>query len=304
MAKPSRRERDRRAAEAAGSDDRTSRSPSGSQRAGRRDRRPTYQRRGFLDRFGGLILLAFAGAGVLAVAFLFFQSSTQRAYACDTLLTPGPSDPIPTATPGPTTSPTPDPAASPTASPSPEPTLAPGESPTPTPTPEPAPTARLGFVVSDLGRDHITDTSRQVRYAYCPPGSGAHWNVSGEAPLRRAFYGPSERVVPEQWIHDLEHGFALLLYSCGAKGDSCPSTDEMASLEAIFSGAPTTAGAVACGLPNKLIAARFDDMSSRFAAVAWDRALLLDELDRASLLTFAEQWIDGPAAPERGACDR
>jgi hypothetical protein len=36
-----------------------------------------------------------------------------------------------------------------------------------------------------------------------------------------------------------------------------------------------------------------------FAAVAWDRALLQQELDAAELLAFASQWQDGPQTPER-----
>jgi hypothetical protein len=56
-----------------------------------------------------------------------------------------------------------------------------------------------------------------------------------------------------------------------------------------------------CGPVNKVIAVRFDDMdpSVNFAAVAWDRVLLLGELDREQMLTFANQWQDGPQTPER-----
>ncbi len=51
---------------------------------------------------------------------------------------------------------------------------------------------------------------------------------------------------------------------------------------------------------NKVIAVRFDDMDPgvNFAALAWDRELLLKEFDKAALLTFANQWQDGPQTPE------
>ena len=51
---------------------------------------------------------------------------------------------------------------------------------------------------------------------------------------------------------------------------------------------------------NKVIAVRFDDMDPgvNFAALAWDRALLLKDFDKAALLTFANQWQDGPQTPE------
>jgi hypothetical protein len=286
VAKPSRRERDRiRTNEL---DARSSSDASGSPRAGRRSRHATARQRTFLDRFGGMILFGFAALGLVAVGALFLQSSTQTAYACDTLLTPGPTDPIPTATPAPPPSPTPDPSATPA----------------PTPVPEPAPTQRLGFVVSDLGNPHVPDTSQKVTYAYCPPGSGPHWSIAGEAPAPRAFYQPGDAVVPQQWIHNLEHGIVVILYSCGADGKSCPTASEMTALKQVFDGSPTTAGAVTCGVPNKILVARFDQISTRFAMVAWDRALLVDAFDAEQALTFAQQWIDAPSAPERGACFR
>jgi len=353
VAKPSRRTRDRiRAAETAGSSSASGESAGArGSAAGRRGRRPMHRRRGFFDRFGGMILMGFAALGLVALGFLFLQSSTQKAYACDQLLTPGPTDVVPTPTPVPTATPTaatasPSPTAgatstpgptslatatpAPTASPAPTatpaatatpgptpaptatagPTTAPTASPaptptsapTPSPTPVPAPTQRLGFVTADLGRGHIVDQTVHVDYAYCPPGSGPHWNVARIAPVPRSFFEPEQSVAPEQWIHNLEHGFVIQLYSCGADGKSCPSADEMAMLKRIYDEAATSPGATACSVPNKLIVARFDDLATRFAIVAWDRTLLTDTLDVEQSKTFAQQWIDGPAAPEAGAC--
>jgi hypothetical protein len=76
----------------------------------------------------------------------------------------------------------------------------------------------------------------------------------------------------------------------------------MAKLKKIFDETPTTPGAIQCSVPNKLIVARFDDMSSRFGFVAWDREYLTDTLDVTLAETFAEQFIDGPATPEAGGC--
>jgi hypothetical protein len=311
-----------RAAEIAGTST-TGRSATGRNAAGRR---PSYRQRSLLDRFGGLILTGFAVVGIAALGFLLLQSSTQRAYACDRLMTPGPTDPIPTATPAPTASPgaspspTPAPTASPGASPSPTPSPtptatpaptasptpasspSPTPAPTPTPTPEPAPTQRLGFTASDLGATHIVDQSKKVDYPYCPPASGPHWNVSRLAPVPRAFYQPQDAVQPQQWLHNVEHGFVILLYSCGVDGKSCPSSDDMAKLRKVFDETPPTAGAVSCSIPNKLIVARFDEMATRFGLVAWDREMLTDTLDVATAMTFIEQFTDGPATPEAGAC--
>ena len=96
----------------------------------------------------------------------------------------------------------------------------------------------------------------------------------------------------------------LALYSCGRDGKSCPSDAEMAQLKEIYNTAPTTPGATGCGVHNKVIVLRFDQVSTRFAMVAWDRELLMDQLDVQQGVTFAEQWTDAPSAPERGGCFR
>jgi len=289
VARPTRRERDRRATEAAQAS--TAQSPAGTPRAGRRSRRVTQQgQRGFIDRYGGLLLLGFTILGMAVLLAVFVQSSTKTAYGCDSLLTPGPVEPVP--------------AASSATQPSPGPTLAPDASPTPEPTPLPAPTQRLGFPVSDLGTSHVRDTNKVIDYAYCPPGSGPHWSIGGEAPAPRDFYRPEDVVEPQQWIHNLEHGFVLALYSCGTDGKSCPSEAELGQLKTIYDDTPTTAGAQTCGVPNKVIVARFDRISTKFAYVAWDRMLLADAVVPEQGITFAEQWTDSPSAPERGTCFR
>jgi hypothetical protein len=48
--------------------------------------------------------------------------------------------------------------------------------------------------------------------------------------------------------------------------------------------------------------ARFDGMSTDFALLAWDRALLTDEFDLDTALLFAEQWMEHDAAPENNSC--
>ena len=247
----------------------------------------TQQRqRGFLERYGGLLLLGFTVLGVAALLAVFVQSSTKTAYGCDSLLTPGPVEPASAATPAVTDQPSP--AAGSSAAPS----------------SAPAPTPRLGFPVTDLGTSHVRDTNQVIDYAYCPPGSGPHWAIGGEAPAPRDFYRPEDAIQPQQWIHNLEHGFVLALYSCGQDGKSCPTEAEFAQLRQVYDQTPTSQGAQACGVPNKVLVARFDDMSSRFAYVAWDRALLSDQAVAEQGIAFAEQWTDPPSAPERGLCFR
>jgi hypothetical protein len=100
-------------------------------------------------------------------------------------------------------------------------------------------------------------------------------------------------------VHNLEHGYIVALYRCPNDQD-CPSDAELAEMRRFFDEAPTSAFAPNC--PDKVIVARFDQMQTRFALLAWGRALLLDDFDVDTAKTFAQQWMDHEAVPERGAC--
>jgi hypothetical protein len=95
----------------------------------------------------------------------------------------------------------------------------------------------------------------------------------------------------------------VVLYSCGADGSACPDQATLDALRQFADDAPQTAVAAGCGIPNKLIVARFDEMSTRFAALGWDRAMLSDTFDQATFLTFYEQWVDNSPTAEATGCD-
>jgi len=281
-------------------------SPSGTARTGRRSRPVRrYQERSLFDRYRGLLLGAFALAGVALVGFLFVSQASGRSFTCRTELV-APPDQVTEVSETPAASPSapPSESASPGASPSPTAgeTAAPDASPSPT---APA-TPELGFVAPDLGREHVR-RGQPLDYAYCPPTSGMHYEAP-DGPIRRDFYAsvdaPGSVPVkdPGGWLHNLEHGYVVALYSCGDDGSQCPTREEMTELRRLFDEAETTEGAEACGEQNKVIVARFDQMSTRFALVAWDRALLVDTFDVDQARAFAQQFSDGRAAPERFAC--
>jgi hypothetical protein len=165
----------------------------------------------------------------------------------------------------------------------------------------PDPTNRLGFTNTVLGRDHIPG-NQGVRYAFCPPTSGDHVNAQGRGPIEPRVYPPNDAKTPAGWIHNLEHGYVMALYRCpgGAVGaEGCPTADEMAQLQAYFDQAqkPTVSTCT-----TKVLVGRFDQMSTRFAVVAWGRSLLMDTFDLQSALTFAQQWMEHDAVPEANIC--
>ncbi len=141
-------------------------------------------------------------------------------------------------------------------------------------------------------------------YAYCPPDSGDHYIVAGRAPLPRNFYDSNDDPTPEYWLHNLEHGWVVLLYKNDSTPGDAPSAAELSAMKAFYDSAPqSTYTPNSClTVPNKVIAVPFNDMTTRFALLAWDRALLTDTFDPQQALTFYTQWVDSPQAAEHGIC--
>jgi hypothetical protein len=166
----------------------------------------------------------------------------------------------------------------------------------------PAP-GELGQVQPDQGNQHVAPGDK-VTYAVCPPASGKHINQPPDGPIPAKVYGPDETPVPNGWVHNLEHGGLVLLYSCD-KGACDASTTS--ALQAFSSQFPTSA---ICGIPPGVlgpVVARFEQMPTRYAALVWDHALYLDTLDTqqidAFFLKYAEAIKDGTwVAPPEPQC--
>ncbi len=140
----------------------------------------------------------------------------------------------------------------------------------------------LGQVQADQGNQHV-QPGDHVTYPVCPPASGKHINVTGQGPIPPKVYGPDDKAVPNSWVHNLEHGGLVLLYSCD-KG-ACDSSS-LAALQAFTSQFPTSP---VCQIPPGRIGpvvARFEQMPTRYAALLWDRALYLDTLDTNTIDQF------------------
>jgi len=156
---------------------------------------------------------------------------------------------------------------------------------------EPSPTATLaegaspqpGYVQPDMGNGHVPPGTK-ISYTYCPPASGDHVNATGLGPIKPRLYGPEDKVNPNGWVHNLEHGALVLLY----RGDSPAATQEgQAALASFYADYPPSP---VCGWqPGTTVGpvfARFDDMAWPMAAMVWGRVLPLQELDTAAILAF------------------
>jgi len=244
----------------------SSRRPSPASRAVRRSRRPAPRRATFLERYRNLLLWIGGIAVFAGLVFVgFIAPGLTPAYACVNMFdpTPAPSFVAPTAAP-----------------------VASGATPSPQVT-APAP----GYVEPDMGRNHIIPPGAKITYTWCPPASGNHYSAAGQGPIPAGFYDKDSKQVPGGWVHNLEHGYEVLLYKC--PGPGC--TDEgQAQLQALISTWPDTP---VCHTPpgqfNPIIA-RFDDMAYPFAAIVWDMVLPMQTLDQDQMFAFynahAEQF--------------
>ncbi len=174
----------------------------------------------------------------------------------------------------------------------------------PSPTSSPAADAspQPGFVQPDMGNTHVPPGTA-VKYTYCPPASGRHYTGAGIGPLPARPYGPNDAVIPQGWVHNLEHGGLVVLYR-GVEADQ-------AALRALYDAVPASP---LCGFepggqsPGPLIA-RFDQMAWPYAALVWDRVLPLETIDQAAILDFyarygertnPEKFCEASSSPSAG----
>lgn len=165
------------------------------------------------------------------------------------------------------------------------------------PEPDPDP-ERMGAPQDDMGNAHVR-LNEFVRYTFCPPASGSHVNRSGQGPIQARFYGPDDQAVPQGWVHNLEHGAMVVLYSCD-EGDGCGDAAQD-GLQALFDDFPDSP---VCGVPagrNGPVIARFEDMPAPYATLVWGRVEYWDTLDSDGFLEFfateAERANPEPQCP-------
>jgi hypothetical protein len=140
-----------------------------------------------------------------------------------------------------------------------------------------------------MGRTHV-QLGQKVTYTYCPPASGPHYNSSGSGPIQPRLYGPSDRALPEGWVHNLEHGAMVILYR-GQTGDPGITDAGQAALRALFDQfPPSPICGIQPGTNQGPVIARFDDMATPYAALVWGRVLPLQELDATAILNYWRVW--------------
>jgi hypothetical protein len=140
-------------------------------------------------------------------------------------------------------------------------------------------TNRPGRAVPDEGSSHVR-IGTPVERLHRPPASGPHYPIL----LPRGVY-PTEQD-EGLWVHNLEHGYIVLLYSCPT---ACPEL--LAQLQGFYDRAPTSAE---YGY-QKLLVLPYSGLTGRLAIVAWNRIDELEQYDEQRLLRFYQAYHDrGP----------
>src|SRR4029078_11603180 len=116
------------------------------------------------------------------------------------------------------------------------------------------------------------------------PGSSTRPETLRQPPSTSLPSGPTASLIPEGWVHNLEHGGLVILYK-GAEADQT-------ALRALYSAIPVSP---VCGFqpggnsPGPVIA-RFDQMAWPYAALVWDRVLPMQTIDQAAVLDFYARY--------------
>jgi len=164
---------------------------------------------------------------------------------------------------------------------------APAASPLPDGSPAP-----LGQVQQDMGRNHILPPASQ-RYEECPPASGNHYAAPG-GPITARYYGPDDATLPQGWIHNLEHGGLVILYSCDQGACDSGTQQQLQDLFKNFPASPV------CHIPKGQIGpviTRFEDMKAPIAALLWGRVLFQQTLDTQQIIDYFNTQAE-PHTPE------
>jgi len=143
--------------------------------------------------------------------------------------------------------------------------------------------------VADEGYGHVADGTL-VRYKHSPPSSGQHYATP-------AAWGPSQTVIPpETYVHNLEHGGIVLVYTCS----STECADIFSAARLLYQSLPQhpepfhASPGVQTIQEVKFLSTQYTQGSlpKKYAVLAWDREEDLDSLDSGAITTFYNKYSE------------
>src|SRR5579864_1934420 len=144
----------------------------------------------------------------------------------------------------------------------------------------------VGQPIDEMPHTHINPPAT-VTYNHNPPTSGCHYNLGyGSAPIQTGVY--NQPVQSEYWIHNLEHGYIVVLYNCPTGCDT-----QFQALRTWYHQLPPDQG-----FPYpKVIVLPFTGMDVPFAAVSWDWYDPIPSFSIAEVQRFYDNHKDQAAEP-------
>lgn len=136
--------------------------------------------------------------------------------------------------------------------------------------------------IPNEGAAHV-ESGTQVTYQANPPASGPHW----PSPAAPGFYEAA--LDEEEWVHNLEHGYAVILFDC--RGECDPEL--LDALRELADTAPPSS----IFMYAKIVVTSYDGLPEGvlITAAAWDVQMHLSCYDEAALLDFYNRHLDqGP----------
>ena len=148
----------------------------------------------------------------------------------------------------------------------------------------------VGQRIPQMPHTHVPEGT-SVTYNHTPPTSGCHYSAQARAPMEPGVY--TQHVDNEYWVHNLEHGYIVVLYDCGSQGPKgCPQ--DFATLRAWYDNQTVDPALLSCAQAGtiqvppyaKVLVLPFSGIGHKFAVVSWDYYLPLDTADTSQLDKF------------------
>jgi uncharacterized protein DUF3105 len=139
------------------------------------------------------------------------------------------------------------------------------------------------YLVPDEGAIHVS-TGTPIRYKHNPPSSGPHY-PSPDAPKPWGAY--REVITPGYFVHNLEHGGIVVLYTCS--GAEC--NDIHSDMQSTYARLPR-ADHFGVNEVKFLSTSYSGPLPKKFALLAWDHELDANRLDFKTVAAFYARFVD------------
>ena len=143
----------------------------------------------------------------------------------------------------------------------------------------------VGQAINELPHFHILPPAT-VSYNHNPPTSGCHYSIASQAPVLPGAYPSNAVIPPEYWVHNLEHGYIVVLYNCPQGCDS--DFQKLVAWRKTLPPDPAANGAIPYA---KVVILPWPSMDKKFAAVSWDYYEGFDSLDITKIQDFYDNHV-------------